>query len=253
MTKPYVLFDIDGTICFDGKMIDPRLENAIEGLSELFEIVFATARHPFDMLDLFKLFDVYKLNIIGCNGAIYYKGGNVKRVFHFAPSVGAEIYRRVAGYGGTTVGLGENSLFFERSEAYLVAQQEWKFSHRYSVSFTIEEGRLCKIMTKGQDITNLINADCMLPDVCTIYTHRDGSIDLVKKGTNKLTPIHHSLGNSMIYAAFGNDENDRAMLLNASRRIVVGDGIQGIPNAEIVASGEEVVPNLLKKIRSLIE
>ncbi|WP_269448102.1 HAD family hydrolase [Lactococcus lactis] len=62
------VFDLDGTICFDGKMISSELIKLLTELSVKNQLVFASARPIRDMLPLLSAFPEHFL--IGGNGSI---------------------------------------------------------------------------------------------------------------------------------------------------------------------------------------
>ncbi|AXB34279.1 HAD family phosphatase [Vibrio campbellii] len=72
-----IVFDIDGTICFDGESISPIILDKIYELSFKNRIFFASARHPRDISRL--LPEKLKKNsiLVGANGAICQKYDSV--------------------------------------------------------------------------------------------------------------------------------------------------------------------------------
>lgn len=68
-TIKHLVFDLDGTIVFDGKTIDASLLELLRQLQEKYHLIFASARPIRDMLPL--LGDFEKSDLIGANGSMY--------------------------------------------------------------------------------------------------------------------------------------------------------------------------------------
>jgi Predicted hydrolases of the HAD superfamily len=63
------IFDVDGTLSFDGKTISPLINRAIKDLIDADnEVIFASARPIRDLLPMIPSFTDHKL--IGANGAM---------------------------------------------------------------------------------------------------------------------------------------------------------------------------------------
>lgn len=76
------IFDIDGTICNNGRYIDPVIEKTIIALSMEKNVIFASARPIRDMLPLMDR-ALHQHLLIGCNGGVYYQNGNFGKTRHF--------------------------------------------------------------------------------------------------------------------------------------------------------------------------
>ena len=71
------IFDIDGTICFDGNHIDQSIKNRLMQLNdENHKVIFASARPIRDLLPVIPEFADYTL--IGGNGSIISKNGQIE-------------------------------------------------------------------------------------------------------------------------------------------------------------------------------
>lgn len=75
MTMIFV-FDIDGTICFNGKFIESRLNQVIQQLNRQHDIIFASARPIRDLLPVVRDYSNHWL--IGGNGSIISKDGEIQ-------------------------------------------------------------------------------------------------------------------------------------------------------------------------------
>ena len=65
-----IVTDLDGTLLSSGDVITNRTKKTIEAIQSMgFEIIFATGRHPNDVMNLTRDWSI-KPTIIGCNGAL---------------------------------------------------------------------------------------------------------------------------------------------------------------------------------------
>jgi len=63
-----IVFDVDGTICFNGQYIDELLINKIKEINKKYDVIFASARPIRDLIPVVKEFKNEIL--IGGNGSI---------------------------------------------------------------------------------------------------------------------------------------------------------------------------------------
>ena len=77
------VFDLDGTICFEGKPVTKSILNSLEQLTEKgHEVIFVSARPIRDILPiLHKRFHGYKM--VGGNGSLICMNGDIKQNAEF--------------------------------------------------------------------------------------------------------------------------------------------------------------------------
>ncbi len=75
-----IVFDVDGTICFNGQNIDKALIKEVQKLEEKHKVIFASARPIRDLLPIVK--DFNQEMMIGGNGSIISVNGNIKVIQH---------------------------------------------------------------------------------------------------------------------------------------------------------------------------
>ena len=72
----YFVFDVDGTICFNGSFIEEDILNALEEINKSHNLIFASAR---PIRDLIPVLPNFKNNLlIGGNGSIISDKGDIK-------------------------------------------------------------------------------------------------------------------------------------------------------------------------------
>ncbi|MEF3331441.1 HAD hydrolase family protein [Oceanobacillus oncorhynchi] len=80
------VFDIDGTICFDGKTIDSSIIQALEEIKAAgHQVIFASARPIRDLLPVLPK-SLQQEKLVGGNGA-YTSNGKKMDVIHFQDSL----------------------------------------------------------------------------------------------------------------------------------------------------------------------
>ncbi len=138
------VFDIDGTICNNGRYIDPNIEKAILELSKTRNVIFASARPIRDMLPLIDS-SLHKSLLIGCNGGIHYKDGSFGKTRYFKKE---QIIRVIE--------------FIKNNDMPYVLDSDWFFSlsekkhmfHDYIRSLSNYELSEKKLISKG--VTKLL-------------------------------------------------------------------------------------------------
>lgn len=215
-----MVFDIDGTLCFDGRTIDPRIVSAIEsGAESGFHMVFASARPIRDILPVLAgAFD--SATLIGGNGTFVSIAGEVRARAAFAPALVPTLLALITRY-----------------EATYIADGPWDYTYTgapdHPIRNLLDQGKLARnvaLHTHSQLIKFLIltatDMHALAEDLRALglspYHHLDHNvIDLAPALTTKWEALsaigHHD------YIAFGNDINDIDLLSNARHAIRVGN------------------------------
>ena len=237
------VFDIDGTICFDGKTID---ESIIEALNELvsakYEVIFASARPVRDLLPV--LPEQFRQGrLIGGNGAFTYSNGEIQ-VSYFDEALQEKLV----------------SLVQSHELAYL-ADSDWDYSYTGDQAHPIfkninksqaknrslkDLNKICKLVLfqpKQEVINELMN----LPVSVTNYKG-ENAIDISPLGINKVKGLQNLNINPFI--AFGNDSNDQCLFESAAYSVCVGNhdvsryATQKIARADVAATIRKLIRDL---------
>jgi len=219
------LFDLDGTISFDGQSIERSIVESIKELEQKGnEVIFTSARPIRDMLPLLK--SNFEDNFyIGGNGSII-KDRHIIKVTKRMDTFSV-IYLK--------------ELIKKYNLDYLV-DDEWNYSLRNRYDRISKINDKIDVLKVARNISineiqrpikfTLLNIP--LKNYDQIYKkirklpveimRHEGTynIDITAKNINKYTIFRKYFPNEK-YIAFGNDENDLAMLQNSDVAIVVGN------------------------------
>lgn len=240
-----MVFDIDGTICFDDRTIDPRIVSAIETADRAgFHTVFASARPIRAILPV--LAGAFgSATLIGGNGAFVSIAGEVQARAAFAPELVPGLLA-----------------LFTRYEATYVADGPWDYTYTGSSDHPIrgflDQGNLAR----NVELHN--HAQLVKFLVLTATDMRALAADLRALG---LSPYHHlehdiiDLAPALItkgealsaighrdYIAFGNDINDEDLLRAASYAVRVGEhpGLAAVAHATVAPDPAAVAAEIIR-------
>lgn len=209
------VFDIDGTICFDGQMIAAPIVTAIDALLQRgHDVIFASARPIRDMLLVLPR-HYHQLPLIGGNGAFVKQHGHITSV-SFTDETKDALLQLIAAYDVT----------------YL-ADSHWDYAYTGSVTHRIYKQiniaaannvpllqlkPLCKLVLFDPPAP-LLQELATLQVVCHVHAGEQ-LVDISPRNIRKW----HGLQQLGItdYVAFGNDVNDVCMFEHARDSICVG-------------------------------
>ncbi|MFF8729413.1 HAD hydrolase family protein [Streptomyces sp. NPDC015171] len=213
------VFDIDGTLCFDGRTIDDRILAAIDACErDGCQLVFASARPVRDLLPVLDgAFPTATL--IGGNGSLVSVDGTVRARAAFGP-----------------VELGALMEAVERYEATYLADGPWDYAYTGPASHPIlgrvDQGGLARrvdlaqldqvvklLVVGASDLAGVADAGRGL-GLMVNHHLEEAVVDFAPAATTKWEALV-SLGISE-YVAFGNDINDVELLRGAERAVRVG-------------------------------
>lgn len=244
------IFDIDGTICFDGIDIDDLIYNALIELENLgHQVIFASARPFRDCINVIKT--RFENNyVIGLNGGTIH---HFKQVVKYK-AIDDHLYKKVADFCYKN----DLAFFIDDLKNYHVYKKEMIAFYQYVNKKTEakevlkdEINKPIKMVINLEDKYDFIaKLNSMLDDnlVDTMYHEKEQYFYINAYNVNKGTIIKEFFNDR--YIAFGNDKNDFEMLNNAEVSIVVGnDYLKLLKNNNIHISKDE---HLFKKIAEKI-
>ncbi len=214
------VFDIDGTISFNGQTIAPEISAAIVTLQRAGNrVIFASARPIRDLLPIIPAFK--DCTLIGANGALIANKQQVKSV------------RPITDHDSAVV----KQLIESEALSYVIDGQ-WDYAAavpaNHQILKQLDPGKLANrvLMTTLTNIIKIILLDLSSEQIVRLSDHlkrntelaviqhtTEGNLDLTAKGVNKWTTLQY-LGVDH-YVAFGNDQNDLEMLANADTSVWV--------------------------------
>lgn len=213
------VFDIDGTISFDGLHVDQRIIDRIFKLhANGHQVIFASARPIRDLLPVIPEFEDFTL--IGGNGSIISQNGRIEVI--------------------KSIQLDDLQLIKDIVNAY---QLKYIFDDKYNYSTNLDATnelfqRIDPNNTANaldmNDISQPIKAIILeirkddFEEIATILAEKSKSVELIHhlneryiditaQGIDKHTTIQELIGNATEYIAFGNDHNDIKMLEHATQ------------------------------------
>lgn len=238
-----LVFDIDGTLCFDGRTIDDRIRTAISECERTgFDVVFASARPVRDLLPVLDG-DFPSATLIGGNGSLVSVGGRVRARASFDPAGLAALLDAVGRY-----------------EATYLADGPWDYAYTgpadHPIMSRVDQGGLARpvelselpevvkfLVVGASDMAELAEAGRRLG--LMVNHHLDEAIiDFAPGSTTKWEALTGAgIGE---YVAFGNDINDVDLLRNAERAVRVGahPSLDDVAQVTVAADPEAVAAEI---------
>jgi HAD superfamily hydrolase (TIGR01484 family) len=212
------VFDVDGTICFDGRTIAEPVLEALRDLRRRTRLVFASARPVRDLLPVLPA-DLHDATLLGGNGAFSRDRGET-RVLGIAHSDRLVLDRLIDRYDLRVLVDGEWDYSFTGDEAHRIFRQldAGRLAHNVN-RHDIETWSKVVLFTTDDRVVEELRDTAL-----SLHLHPDeGIVDVSPSGVTK----HDALGRLSIadgsYVAFGNDANDELMLRHAATSYCVGD------------------------------
>ena len=244
-----VVFDIDGTICHDGRRINPNLLNYFsEEIANHRDhrLIFASARPVRDILPLLPA-NLQHSYLIGGNGTMVYLD---KKPLYLKPL--------------PTTAANEIISYIGKHKLDYMIDEDWNYA--FAGENLAELKKKVDILGQAKNlslsevkspvkilIANYQNERQVIKDLShlaieSILYPRENCLDLLSQGVNKASALTEIFGNEP-YLAFGNDRNDLEMLSQASYSVCVGDSleVQRVANKTISESTTEML-KLLKEL-----
>jgi HAD superfamily hydrolase (TIGR01484 family) len=228
------VFDIDGTVCFDGRHIAPHIVAAVRRCQRSHPIVFASARPIRDLVPVLPdgLTDVH---LVGGNGAFTRVGDRIQ-VSGFTADV-----RRLL-----------DDLIDRHALEYLI-DSSWDYSYHVTgdrdILTRVDQGRLAsridrKALTEYVKVVLFAPTEAVLTELAALgltmhQHHAEDLIDLSPTGVDKAMALSALSVGGGRYVAFGNDHNDIRLFENARYAVCVGDSNAG-RYADLVIARDEV-------------
>lgn len=254
-----LVFDIDGTICFDGQHIDKEITQRLISLHNVgHRIIFASARPIRDLLPVLpKAF--HGMSLIGGNGSIISENKTIRSLATISHT-DFQIIKDV----------------IKKYDLNYIIDDKWNYAANVSVANEIYK-RLDPLHLAQKlsldAITSpikviLLNIPTQYFEEIATYLSMKAShlslinhsnelhIDITAQHINKFTAIEYILGSNPVYTAFGNDHNDIIMLNNAESGYFVNNKAVNLPifeNNHKLKSIESNVDSICKSLDQLFE
>ncbi|KJH68616.1 Hydroxymethylpyrimidine pyrophosphatase [Chromobacterium violaceum] len=250
----HFIFDIDGTICFDGRSVSPAIQDALSGLERRgHRIGFASARPYRDILPLLEE-RFHDGLFVGANGAMTWHRRQLTDLTPLDEDTLAQLFALA-----------------ERHAASCLVDLEWHYHYSgdpaHPFMKMVDPGRLARqvaraevsratklLFTECEDAESLKQALEQRGDI-RIHHHSDQQImDITAGGVDKASALarHGIAADQMV--CFGNDSNDLSMFAVARHAVLIGDHPQLRPHArERIIRDQHVERELIAAIQRLGE
>lgn len=210
------VFDIDGTICFDGKTIEATILEALLELSAHgHEIIFASARPIRDLVPVLPA-PFNKGKLVGGNGCFIAENEQITANY-LLPELKEQLHTIIQNHQLTYLADGEWDYAFTGSMDHPIYRN---INHSTAKNYPfIELQNICKLVLFKPTPT-VIHQLQQLPISITYYKN-ENAIDISPLGINKVSGLKKLYIEDFV--AFGNDSNDQCMFEKARYSICVGD------------------------------
>lgn len=217
-----IVFDVDGTICFNGQYIEEALATQIKELQQCHNIIFASARPIRDLLPVVKEFNSQLL--IGGNGSIVQHKDEIEVVGLINKHIFKHIQQIISQY-----------------HLHYIIDDDFNYSSNLSSDYTIFKQLDPDYLAQNISIEDIKPPiKIILVDIPQAIYHdlktsmqsfseelslnfhdNERNIDITAQNINKYTTLIKYLGNED-YIAFGNDINDIQLLNHAAQAFFIG-------------------------------
>lgn len=212
------VFDIDGTICFNGQSIDEEILSALRELRHRTEIVFASARPIRDLLPVLPS-DFHDVTLIGGNGAFTRRAGTFE-VSGFTDTQRTAIDAAIIEHGVSYLIDGEWDYAFNGPEEHQIFRQLDAGNLASNVDKqTLRTYSKVVLFTSSPQIIDHVKC---LGFAVNVHAH-ENIVDIAPAGINKFQALKRLRVSDSEYVGFGNDSNDEQMLREANVSYRVGD------------------------------
>lgn len=218
------VFDLDGTLCFDGMTMDKVLQEALlKAPSYGHEVVFATARSYRDCLGILEG-NLARLTVVGLNGAQIYQG----RILVLEYSIDHRALEAILDLARTY----NIPYFMDDAFQYAVQSPEkipfipfvdpLKKAEPLPVERLQHPSKAVLALADHQDLLeDIMHQLAMLASLDLTYHENEHCLYINPKGVTKASTVLDWLGHD--YVAFGNDKNDLPLFKEALYGLQVGD------------------------------
>lgn len=229
------VFDLDGTICFNGQPISKKILRSLVNLcNEGHEVIFASARPIRDMLPVIDE-HFHHHPMIGGNGSLFAKDKKVVRSNAFSTNELNEIKRLIEQYHATYLIDGEWDYAYTGSDTHPIRQN--LDPARIAKMVNIDSlNPIVKVLLLSSDNMEELAEELLKLNVFLNKHRNENVLDISPRGINKWSSLM-SLGlKESTFVAFGNDINDLQMFEKALHTVMIGNHEQLFPLAKEVIS-----------------
>jgi len=219
MTMNFV-FDIDGTISFNGQTIAPEINATLMALQRAgHRVIFASARPIRDLLPIIPEFE--NCTLIGANGALVANNQQVEAVRPITDQDSVAVKQLIEQDALNYVidGQWDYAAAVPANHQILKQLDPGKLGKRVPMTALTKISKIILLGLSSDQVSRISNQFKRNTELAVIQHTDEGNLDLTAKGINKWSTLQY-LGIKH-YVAFGNDQNDLEMLTHADTSVWV--------------------------------
>jgi len=219
------VFDLDGTICFGGRPVEPVILDAIDRVPAACPVVLASARHPVNIRDVVPEALYARVDVVGANGAIALSRGRPVAVRRLGGATTRAVLASLDALDCAYLAYGVDFVAMSPRHHALHAAIRPDLAGKLREGTDADAGTMVKVLALPAAGDSGPLAACRRLAGVAVQPHADGTFDVVAEGVDKRTGVAALGHGAPFFAAFGNDAND-APLFAVSRHTV---GVGGSP------------------------
>ena len=249
----HFVFDLDGTICFNGRPVAAGIAEALDYLEKRgHRLVFASARPVRDMLPVLPE-KFHGRMLIGGNGSLAAVEKKIVQVHAFPDEQLRIILQLIQEYEATYLIDGEWDYAYTGGPGHPILRNldPWKVAKNLPLEAL--ESIVKVLILSSRDMNRLGNELAGLDIVIHRHT-KEGILDLNPPNVHKWSTLEKLGVEKNRFVVFGNDSNDIPLFRNALHAVRIGDhaGL-GEYAAEDIRLDDDVELNIQNKIIELAE
>lgn len=215
------IFDLDGTICFKGQLLDPVINKALDQLIfDGHEVIFASARPIRDMLPV--LDDRFHSHtLIGGNGSLTSIAREVVFSKHFDEETLNKLLRIIDKYDASYLIDGTWNYSYTGDKDHPILNN-LDIDHTASNVDVFNLDKVVKVLILSSNDMMEMSRELTHLNVFMNQHTNENIIDISPNGISKWSAIKELGIKEESYIAFGNDANDITMFQHALYSVMVG-------------------------------
>jgi Cof subfamily protein (haloacid dehalogenase superfamily) len=245
------VFDLDGTLCFQGLPLSHPITEALYSLEEAgHRVIFASARPIRDLLPVLPETFHHHL-LIGGNGSLVSRRGEIVYSTPFSPSDVIYMQKLIQQMGATYLVDGLWNYSYTGTASHPILKNLDPLQSAQNVSLAEHDAIIKVLILSASSMADFSEA---LREI-DVVSHSHGEeqvLDISPKGIHKRHALHIMGITTEGYVAFGNDANDIEMFKGAVHSVMIGS------HAGLAAYADERIPlnglfeeQLVAKLRAL--
>ncbi|MED5018041.1 HAD-IIB family hydrolase [Paenibacillus chibensis] len=216
------VFDLDGTICFQGKVLNNAIIEALDALAHYgHNIIFASARPIRDLLPVLPT-HMHAYPMVGGNGALVANDKHIISKVHFKEEVRNKILSIIQSHRLTYLIDGPWDYAYTGREDHPIRRNVDPEKRANLVPLASLRSTIKIVLLDMPDRKIILDELSMLPVV--VHEHGDeGILDISPQGIDKWNGLVKLGIQERSYIAFGNDANDISMFQHALMSVMIGN------------------------------